>query len=262
MKRIHLTKFLHDALPTFAHENKIDGTNRRCKACGHADETTDHVVRCDAPARTAWRKELLNRIETFHVQHHTHPLLRHVLREAMTQWFNPEAPDTVSPCLFPADVRRLIIQQNEIGWRHLLRGRFSNEWQRIQNDYYYRYRNKAKFRRTGIMWQKQLILTMWAGWYDVWKMRNEQVHGSTAETRAQADRRDTERQLTAIYASRNLLEPRVQELLAPDLESHLQRPANVTRNWLAMTGPVVRDSMRRVKRAALRGVRSIRTYFD
>ena len=72
MKRIHLTKFLHDALPTLAHENKIDGTNRRCKACGHAEETTDHVVRCDAPARTAWRKEWLNRIETFHVQHHTH----------------------------------------------------------------------------------------------------------------------------------------------------------------------------------------------
>ena len=96
------------------------------------------------------------------------------------------------------------------------------------------------------MWQKQLILTMWAGWYEVWKMQNEQVHGSTAETRAQADRRDTESQLTAIYASRNLLEPRVQELLAPDLESHLQWPANVTRNWLAMTGPEVRDSMRRV----------------
>ena len=92
-------------------------------------------------------------------------------------------------------------------------------------------------------------------------MRNVQVHGDTAATRAHAGRRDsTERQLTAIYASRNLLEPtRVQDLLAPDLESHLQRPANVTRNWLAITGPVVKDSMRRVKRLALRGVRSIRS---
>ena len=113
------------------------------------------------------------------------------------------------------------------------------------------------------MWQKQLILTIWDLCNEVWGMRNVQVHGDTAATRAQAVRRDSmERQITAIYASRNLPEPRVQGLLAPDLEYHLQRPANVTRNWLAITGPVVKDSMRRVKQLALRGVRSIRSYLN
>jgi hypothetical protein len=77
---------------------------------------------------------------------------------------------------------------------------------------------------------------IWELWYEVWEMRNVQVHGDAAATRAQAVRRDTERQLTAIYASCNLLEPRVQDLLAPDLETHLQRPANVTCNWLAIAG--------------------------
>ena len=181
----------------------------------------------------------------------------------MRQWMDSSSPDAVSPCLFPTEVRRLIIQQNEIGWRQIVRGRFSTEWERLQNDYYFRHRKKTKYRRTGIMWQKQFMLLVWDLWHDVWMLRNDQVHGTTAETRAQATRRDMERQLTAIYASRNLLEPQVQDLLSSDLESHLQRPVNVTMNWLAVTGPVVRDSMRRVKRLALRGVvRSIRSYFD
>jgi hypothetical protein len=120
MKQVHLTRFLHDALPTFHHENKMDGANLRCKLCGHADETTDHVIWCEAPVRVAWRQDWFCRIENFHVQHQTHPLLRHVFREAMNQWCNPETPDIVSPCLFPADARRLlIIQQNEIGWRQI-----------------------------------------------------------------------------------------------------------------------------------------------
>jgi hypothetical protein len=262
MKRVFLTKFLHEALPTFHHENVIDGTNRRCMACGHSDETTDHIPRCEAVSRAEWRLTWAQKIESFHERHNTSPLLRHVFREAMRQWMDAAITDVVAPCLFPPEVRSLILQQNDIGWRQILRGRFTNEWQRIQNDYYFRHRSKAKFRRTGIMWQKQFILTIWELWYEIWEMRNVHVHGDTAATRAQAVRRDTERQLTAIYASRNLLEPRVQELLAPDLETHLQRPANVTRNWLAITAPVVKDSMRRVKRLALRGVRSIRSYMN
>ena len=88
------------------------------------------------------------------------------------------------------------------------------------------------------------------------------LHGNTAETHAQAaTRQDTERQLNKIYASRNLLEPWVRELLAPDIEIRLHRPINnVTQNWLVMTGPIVKDSMQRVKCVAL-GVCSIRSYF-
>ena len=56
---------------------------------------------------------------------------------------------------------------------------------------------------------EKIVLLVWDLWHDVWKLRNDQVHGTTAETRAQATRRDVERQLTAIYASMNLLEPRV-----------------------------------------------------
>ena len=51
-QRVHLTKFLHEALPTYHRANLIDNGNRKCVACGACDETTDHIFRCTAPSRT------------------------------------------------------------------------------------------------------------------------------------------------------------------------------------------------------------------
>jgi hypothetical protein len=40
-------------------------------------------------------------------------------------------------------------------------------------------RTKAKYGRMGIMWQKQLTVAVWELWYEVWAMRNAQVHRHT-----------------------------------------------------------------------------------
>ena len=83
-KRVHLTKFLHDALPTFHHANLMDGGTRKCIGCGSCDETSDHIFRCAAPSRAEWRQHWWQTVDEFHETHATHPLLRHVFREAVT----------------------------------------------------------------------------------------------------------------------------------------------------------------------------------
>jgi hypothetical protein len=55
-RRVHLTKYLHDALPTFHQANLMDGGTRKCVACGSSDETTDHIIRCKATSRKEWRQ--------------------------------------------------------------------------------------------------------------------------------------------------------------------------------------------------------------
>ena len=159
------------------------------------------------------------------------------------------------------DVRQLIQSQNSIGWRQILRGRFSVEWQRLQNDYYMRHRRKTGFKRTGERWQQHFIVVIWEAWFRLWKMRNGEVHGTISATRAQAQRREVGRQLTDIYASRTFMEPEVQQLLEVDQETHMQRPIHVTQNWLAMAGPVIRRSVRRIRKRSLQGVRALRSYF-
>ncbi len=64
-----------------------------------------------------------------------------------------------------------------------------------------------------------------------------------------------------IYAQRNHMEPSVQALLDPDIQTHLEQPTWVIQNWLAIQGPVFMTSIRAVKAKAIQNVRSIRSYF-
>jgi hypothetical protein len=48
----------------------------------------------------------------------------------------------LNPSTYHADVRPAITQQNAIGWRQLISGRFGHEWSRIQDDYYARDRRQ------------------------------------------------------------------------------------------------------------------------
>jgi hypothetical protein len=140
--------------------------NRRCRSCGPADETIDHVLQC---AASPPRKQ-------FHDEQRTHPLLHHILREAMHQWFAAEASSitAASPVLFPTDEHRLLRQKNEIGWQQIFKGRFStNKWQWIQNDYYYQHWKNTKYKQTGIRWRTNFILAIWELWYyEVCELRN------------------------------------------------------------------------------------------
>jgi hypothetical protein len=120
---------------------------------------------------------------------------------------------------------------------------------------------KSLFKRTGARWQQQLIITIWEERYRLWTVCNGEVHGMRSATREQAQRREVDRQLSDIYASRNFMEPEVQGLLEVEQEIHMQRPTHVTQNWLAMAGPVIRRSVRWVKKASLQGVRAVRSYF-
>ena len=199
-KRVHLTKFLHEALPTHHRANLLDNGNRKCVACRACDETTDHIFRCPAASRAEWRVTFRQSIESFHEAYQTHPLLRHLFRESLDQWMNPDSPDAVSPVLFPLEVRVLIQKQNNIGWRQILRGRFSREWQRIQNNYYMTHKRKSLFKRTGERWQQQFISVIWCSWFQLWSLRNGEVHGTNAATRAEAQRREVGRQIDEIYA--------------------------------------------------------------
>jgi hypothetical protein len=103
---------------------------------------------------------------------------------------------------------------------------------------------------------------MWTSWEQRWADRNKALHGHDAVTRAQAQRREVQRQLDLVYQQRPFMEPSVQELVMENAEAHTAQPLTHTRNWLAPNAGLFKESIRRVKKRALTGVRSIRTYFQ
>ena len=155
--RVHLSKMLHECcLPTFHQLNKYGGAPRNCHASGSPDETRDHIIRCRAAHRAEWRVQFWAAIAQFHSDQRAAPLLTHVFRSAMEEWFQVDGEVEVSPILYPGDVRQLLIRQNSIGWRQLFSGRFSTEWARIQQAYYQQHRKRWKSKTNGIIMASQI----------------------------------------------------------------------------------------------------------
>jgi hypothetical protein len=219
--------------------------------------------------RESWRTEMLKAIDEKCEKMKTCPELRAILIGAHTTWVNQEQPaqeeeDVVisSKNATTPTLKRSITRQNAIGWHQLFLGRFCHEWSEAQDTYYATTLNTKKLkRRTGARWQHELIGALWSQWFIVWEMRNKDLHGATESARSRAEREEVERTLRDIYDLRSQAEPSVQQLLCRDITDHFARPLWYNKNWLAIHGPLVKQSIKRAKKKAIQGVRSIRQYF-
>lgn len=70
-KRVHLTKLVHENLPTFQRLNKMTRTERKCPACSGAEESRDHILRCPNAERSRWRVTFMAKMEKFHDKENT-----------------------------------------------------------------------------------------------------------------------------------------------------------------------------------------------
>ncbi|KAI2494586.1 hypothetical protein MHU86_19956 [Fragilaria crotonensis] len=154
----------------------------------------------------------------------------------------------------------IIRQQAKIGWRQMLQGRFSKAWSDIQQRYHELTFPTQQY--TPDKWQVGLIQKIWEHRHKVWILRNEDLHGRDIRSRQQAERKEIQRQLHAIYSQRPMMDPRVQSLLLEAPEAHDRYPVQVTKNWIRMHATTFSESVKRVKTRALHGVRSIRSYFN
>ena len=265
-RRTHLTKLVHECLPTLERLNKFDSGNRKCPGCLVHPENRDHIIRCQVERRNQWRAKFIQTLAEFHNKEDTYPLIRQVLNDSIQSWMNAtdEVEYRVKTTIYHNDVRLAIRQQNEIGWRQVINGRFSIEWSRIQDDYYARSRTQKRNndRRSGHRWQIKLIHLIWTEWGKLWKIRNEELHGRDSATRAATEIREITNALRTVYERKHQYEPRVQELLMDEEHQHLSKPHWLTKNWLTVNAPIFRESARRAKAKAISGVRSIRSYFS
>jgi hypothetical protein len=259
----HVAKLLHHMLPTHKLANKFDGGARKCPLCGSLHEDRLHIMSCDHDSRRKWRDDFLTGLRDFHLQSNTSPLLSTLMIAAFRQLF--ATPRDGNIILGTADyhptLRQLIRQQNRIGWDQMFLGRFCVEWSQHQRRYLEHQRTAEDLHPISLAWQASLIQCIWERWYHLWKLRNQDVHGNDQRTQAEASRREASRQLGEIYRNRNLYETHVQKLLHGDISDHEHHDFRVTRNWISVNAPIFRESLQRVKKRALSGMRSIRSYF-
>ena len=260
--RTHYIKLVHGLLPTCKQLHRHDPIRRLCPLCKTAVEDWQHVTTCSHPTRSSWRKSALSKIMEKSKSLGTRPLLQRVLRDALIKGFEDAGEFTLDPRLYPKDVHQLIWQQNQIGWKHIWLGRFTEAWSDLQDNFYARRRPRTKStkRQTGQRWQVAIIGILWDQWRLVWEARNKDLHGADAHQRALAEEREVHRDLRDLYDLRARLDPQVQAMMYDDIVEHYSRPTWFNQNWIAIHGPLIRDNLKRAAERAKSGMNSIRQY--
>ena len=194
-RKTHLVKLVHGILPINSKIHRHDQVRSLCPCCKRQRETWQHILQCPAPSRSEWRKNMLNAMDKKCESLRTQPELRHLLITALTEWTSWVTEDTTYRYIpelsvnQPPTIKRVIFQQNAIGWHQLFFGRFSVAWGEVQDDYYATTINsKESKRRSGAQWQKAIIGELWSQWFILWEMRNGDQHGSTETTRQRIER--------------------------------------------------------------------------
>jgi hypothetical protein len=268
-KKTHLVKFVHGILPTNSKLHRTDPIRSKCPRCMATKETWQHIWRCRHAVREEWRSQLLIEVTKRCHQLRTMPSLQKLLLQAISKWL-VDKPKFDTPFQMAVEgytpaVSRIILQQNAIGWDHIFQGRFSASWSDLQDTYYAHQACTADIESkkglSGNYWQVAIIGVLWTQWFQLWEIRNHDLHGADKRELARAERTEVERNLREIYDIKSQLEPSVQQLLCQHITAHFSKPVWYNKNWIAIHAPLVTTSLKRAKARALQGVRSIRSYF-
>ena len=106
--------------------------------------------------------------------------MKALLMDALRKWLYSDITTIYEPIWnqYPTHLHTLIAAQNRIGWQQVFNGRFCKRWRELQDEYYYRERATIPTKKkSGLTWQTGLINMIWDKWYELWKMRNSNVHG-------------------------------------------------------------------------------------
>jgi hypothetical protein len=198
-QRIHITKLVHDLVPTNKIIHRQDPNAQICPACQAREvEDRDHVLQCSQRSRTQWRAQFITALTVKGASMNSDPKLLCILTEGLHQWLQGDDMgydvNTV-----PVKYQRLVRQQNRIGWRQIFNGRMSKEWARLQSDYEFIQRQRARdlgkyhaavasghgmtHESVGTRWTSEIIHEIWVQWKVVWTQRNELIHGHDEQTR-------------------------------------------------------------------------------
>jgi hypothetical protein len=128
-----LVKYLNDMLSVGKLVNTYDPKYpASCPSCPEILETRDHLWRCPAPSRHQWRKQCQGNLLKLVTGMNTALPLQQLYLDAMDALIHGTPLDSI-----PVDpaVAHVAAAQAQVGWHHILKGRFIHQWSATQAKY-------------------------------------------------------------------------------------------------------------------------------
>jgi hypothetical protein len=246
-----LVKHIHEIAPSgiIAHRNNHH-YSLKCPSCEIHDETNNHLLQCPANSRATWRTTVLRKLRTTTTDQYNDPTLADILRDGITRWLRQLPP--IEAHQYPNEYHSLIRSQDDIGWSHLFRGRWSLQWRLCHERYALRSNLSTKY-SDGQRWVRKLGVVLLTQWFDLWKLRNLERHGKDVAEQASKRRTFLQSQLEELYSYHDAMLPLHRHILLADAATHMAQRPNLDglETWIHTFGPAIHSS---VKQATARRV--------
>jgi hypothetical protein len=229
-----VVKLIHKMLPIgFRLRQRQAHMPAGCPSCDAPVEDDWHWIIC--PAHQTWRDKQAKLFATRLTSLKTQPGLHNLLLKAYKSLLQ------TGTCSFPdaslsAAETSVVDSQELIGWHHLLFGRFSSEWAKIQGQHVdTEGLDKDKFSGSG--WTAKIIKHIWRAIMAHWTVRNKALHGDTPLENEVTKRARLHPLITRLYARQDEVHYNDRSMFRKPLAERLQQPLSVLATWLSVVTP-------------------------
>jgi hypothetical protein len=233
-----ITQLNHEWLPVQAsHSINASGTGRLCPFCTTCEETQHHFMSCNhSKLSELWNNAastIKTKITAYDKSIHHH--LIQLIGLAITSWRTNPAPSV--PHFLAPQFHQLLLSQAQIGWDHILKGRFSKQWRHhMQPD-----RDKA------LQWVTFTIKTIWHQVYNVWKSRCQTKHGITNDDKTERALLYLTPKVQDLYNQGTTLQTDVQYMFQSSVDETLLKPIPIIKAWVHKVSLRIRNIQAQAK---------------
>jgi hypothetical protein len=173
-------KFIHGRLPCNQRNHRYYPYKPKCcKLCGD-NQTEDqmHFLQCKScPERGKRRIEFFRELQNNMISTGTHETTTRTLLSHITSFLQQEDYKNINDIAPDASphFKQTILDQEQIGWDQLLKGRISIKWGELYNHDIETDKLKLTM-KDAECWGKRILAIIWKFIIDMWKIRNDKEH--------------------------------------------------------------------------------------
>ena len=177
------------------------------------------------------------------------------LARAITEYFDYEYVDVES---YPEKHRRALYTQTFIGWRQFFQGKISVEWLILQGPHKLSNGNVLEAH----IWGANIVELTLRSVSELWKERNEEVHGKTDDERSKSRRTQLGHRVRNLHRYRNQCRPSDEHLFKEDHEKFIREaPISQLATYVATKKKAIMNSVKQAAKGAVTGTTGIMQYF-
>ena len=171
--------------------------------------------------------------------------IKDVIYNKMHSWLEPIIDNTNYEQY--DELNKAIKQQDDIGWRHFIRGRLTIEWGNIINSHL-EVRNIKQYNAE--KWGTKLLEINWKYILKIWRQRCEDLHGATKDEKDRLKKEKLLQEIEHIQSTNKELLTKKSEWIHEDIDELAQLDNEALEAWLYGAKIVTKINQKKIKQRA------------